>query len=239
MVQTAIHKTLAPVKGLLPVWLSNGVRCIATAFLTPVLYSYRTGHFLSSFRRVAVSRRGAPLPWYTYPSIDFLKYRNYSDKTILEFGGGQSTLWWAERARQVVTIEGNHDWYLQLKAQIPANVDLNCVSMENASVNTAQVREVLASKRPSKYDVIVIDGLYRDEMVDIAVSVLAEDGAIICDNAETYGFYDGFKKSGLNRVDFYGNAPGVILPHCTSIYFPSPSFVFNATTPIHVIADED
>ena len=28
----------------------------------------------------------------------------------------------------------------------------------------------------------------------------------------------GFKERGLKRVDFYGNAPGFIHPHCTSLY---------------------
>jgi hypothetical protein len=27
-------------------------------------------------------------------------------------------------------------------------------------------------------------------------------------------------------VDFYGHAPGVILPHCTSVFFKGSAFVF-------------
>lgn len=239
MTQTAIQKTFAPIKKLLPRWLSNPIRSVATAFLTPALYSYQTGHFLSSFKMAAVSKNGEPLPWYTYPSIDFLRYRNYDNKAVLEFGGGQSTLWWAKRAKYVVTLEGDEDWYEKIKSHMPENVDLNYVSMENASVNVAQVKDILGSKQHSTYDVIVIDGLYRYEMIGIARDLVAEDGIIICDNAEGYGFYDGFKRSGLNRVDFYGNAPGVVLPHSTSIYFRSSSFAFDAGIPIHVIAKEE
>jgi hypothetical protein len=44
-------------------------------------------------------------------------------------------------------------------------------------------------------------------------------------------FYSGFRDSGLSRVDFYGNAPGVVLPHCTSIYFRA-TFVFDPSVPI-------
>ena len=61
---------------------------------------------------------------------------------------------------------------------------------------------------------------------------------IICDNAEGYGFYEGFKSRGMDRVDFYGYCPGVILEHSTSIYFMRSSFVFDPTIPIHVIAKE-
>jgi hypothetical protein len=76
--------------------------------------------------------------------------------------------------------------------------------------------------------------LYRYEMIEIACDLLAIDGVIVCDNAEGYGFQDGFKERGLNRVDFYGNAPGVVHPHCTSLYFNPSSFVFDPAFPIVV-----
>ena len=91
-------------KKLFPSWLSNPVRNVVTAVLTPITTSYRTGHFRSSLKMAAVTRQGDPLPWYTYPAIDFLKDRNYAGKTVLEFGGGQSTLWWAAHAASVVTF---------------------------------------------------------------------------------------------------------------------------------------
>lgn len=240
MRKTIIQKTFTPVKKVLPKYLLNPIRNVATALLTPVMYSYRTGHFLSSFKRAAVSQDGDPLPWYTYPIIDFLKYRTYDDKTILEFGGGQSTLWWAKRALKVVTFEGDREWYEKIRHEMPVNVDLHYVSMKDIDTNVYQVKELLASKpyENEKYDVIVIDGLYRYEMIDIACNLLKKDGIIICDNAEGFRFYEGFKSRCMDRVDFYGNAPGVVHPHCTSIYFKPSSFVFEPTIPIHVIAKE-
>jgi hypothetical protein len=186
----------------------------------------------------AVTKEGKPLPWYTYGSIDFLNYRTYADKLVLEFGGGQSTLWWAKRAKHVVTLEGKHVWYNKIKNAMPANVDLHYVSMTDATTNVSEVKDVLASKPYPKYDVIIIDGLHREEMIDIACQVLAADGIIVCDDAEGYGFYDGFKERGLKRVDFYGIAPGGVLPHCTSLYFNPSSFVFDPAVPIHEIARE-
>jgi hypothetical protein len=239
MTQTVIQRSFAPIKKLLPRWVSNPIRSIGTACIGPVLAAYRTGYFRSAFKMAAVSKTGQPLPWYTYPSIDFLKYRTYEDKIVLECGGGQSTLWWARRAKHVVTLEGNKDWYETLKGKIPRNVDLCYVSMESKEANVSDVKHTLQTKQYSKYDVIVIDGLYRYEMIEIALDRLSDVGIVICDNADGYGFYEGFKESGLWRVDFFGNAPGVVLPHATSIYFrPSSSFVFDAHCPIPVIAKE-
>ncbi|MGC1360796.1 MAG: hypothetical protein WA826_06450, partial [Silvibacterium sp.] len=67
-------------------------------------------------KRAAVSKNGEPIPWYTYPIIDFLSDRDFKNKNILEFGGGQSTLWWAKRARRVVTFEGKREWHDRIRA---------------------------------------------------------------------------------------------------------------------------
>tara|TARA_Y100001934_G_C12179761_1_gene690905 strand:+ start:242 stop:883 length:642 start_codon:yes stop_codon:yes gene_type:complete len=210
---------------------------MATAIIGPIYYfGYRSGYFRSVFKMSAVTQDGKPLPWYTYPSIDFLNYRNYDDSKILEFGGGQSTLWWAKRAKSVVTLEGDKEWYEKLKNSIPGNVELHNVSTENKVNNILEVENVLEPLR-SSYNVIIIDGFYRSEMIKICLRFLAEDGIIICDNAEGYGIYEGFKDSGLCRVDFFGHAPGVVLPHATSIYFRPTSIVFNAQHPIPVISE--
>ncbi len=239
MTQTAIQRAFAPLKRCLPNWVSNPIRSVATAVLGPILAAHRTGYFRSAFKMAAVSKTGQPLPWYTYPSIDFLKHRSYEGKIILECGGGQSTLWWAKRARHVVSFEGDGAWYEKIKRQMPSNVDLFHVSMETKEINVSEVTRTLEAMPHSKYDVIVIDGLYRSAMIPIALSRLSDDGIVICDNAEGYGFYEGFKDSGLWRVDFFGNAPGVVLPHATSIYFrPSSCFIFDARFPIPVIAKE-
>lgn len=238
MSSSPIHSTFATVKKILPAWLATPIRNSVTALLTPVLYSYRTGHFRSSLKMAAVSRTGDPLPWYTYPAIDFLSGRLYTDKLILEFGAGQSTLWWSARARQVVSFDANRDWYDKLKPNLPPNADLHFVSRELGLSDTVQVTSVLETKPHPKYDVVVIDGLSRPEMFDIACSYVAPDGIILCDNAEGYGFCEGFLHRGFRRVDFYGNAPGIILPHCTSIYFNESSFAFDPAIPIRVISQD-
>ncbi len=227
-----ILKFIAFIKKITPGWFFNPIRSVGTAVLGPVLFAYHSGYLYSAFKMKSITKKGESIPWYTYPSIDFLKNRTYDKKKILEFGGGQSTLWWAKRAEKVVTFEGDQDWYDEIKGNMPNNVDLHYVSLESVDVNVSQVNEILDTKGIEKYDVIIIDGLNRYEMIEISLKYLADDGIIICDNSEGYNFYEGFKDSGLNRVDFFGNAPGVILPHSTSICFTPNSFVFGVKWPI-------
>jgi hypothetical protein len=203
-----------------------------------MLFSWRTGHFWSSFKRAAVSRSGEPLPWYTYPCIDFLKYRSYKGKTVLEFGAGQSTLWWAQRAGHVVAFEGDVTWYSKLEAKAPANVELLLVLADGPSACVEAVNRGLSGRQESHFDVVVIDGLWRTHLIDIAARAVTDTGIIVCDDAEGYGFYEGFRGRDFQRVDFFGNAPAVVLPRCTSIFFRPRSFVFDPQYPIPVIAHD-
>jgi len=237
MAQTAIQKVFKPLKDHLPDPVWNFVRSVGTAVIGPIRFAYFSGFWRSAFKCAAVTKSGAPLPWYTYPAIDFIKFRDYQDKLVLEFGGGQSTLWWAKHAKHVVTLEGDEQWYNQIKQGMPSNVSLHNVTMQSAESNVADVNRVLSEHSYSKYDVIVIDGLHRFEMIEVALNYLNEGGAIICDNAEGYNFCEGFKDSGLQRVDFFGNAPGTVLPHCTCIYVAQNSFIMSAENPIPVISN--
>jgi hypothetical protein len=204
----------------------------ATALPTPLMWSYYSGHFRSGLKAPAVTRSGKPLPWYSYPCIDFLKRRKFHDKTVLEFGGGQSSLWWAARAKSVVTIEGDPKWFSSLRERTPSNVRLFLVSVDSAQECVDDVNRILQSEGFDKFDVTVIDGLYRRELVDTAMKMTLENGVIVCDDSEGFGLQEEFATRGLSRVDFWGQSPGVILPHCTSLYFGMDCFLFSANQPM-------
>ncbi len=219
---------------MFPKFFFNGIRSLGTAFLTPLLFSKNSGHFMSSLRAKAINQKGEPIPWYTYSALDFLKYRNFEDKHILEFGGGQSSLWWGSVAQKVVTLEGDKPWHDLIKNNMPQNVDLHYISMENRNEFTQIVASVLNSYQ--LFDIIIIDGLYREEALKMALKYIKPNGAIIFDNAEGYSVFETTQNWEFNqRIDFYGNAPGVINPHCTSIFWKNTSFIFDSKIPIQKI----
>lgn len=69
-------------------------------------------------------------------------------------------------------------------------------------------------------------------MIDIATNYLSDDGIIICDDAELHAMDDAFTSGSLSRVDFYGFAPGVVLPRVTSIFFRPGSSFFGSQQPV-------
>ena len=53
---------------------------------------------------------GIVMPWYTHGALDEIHAWDLSDKTVLEWGGGCSTFWWAKKCRAVYTIEAHSEW---------------------------------------------------------------------------------------------------------------------------------
>ncbi|MBS0211151.1 MAG: hypothetical protein JSS27_19570 [Planctomycetes bacterium] len=238
MTQTVLHRAFAPLRRLLPRSVSNLLRSTVTALLTPLRFAWRSGHFRSSFKMAAVARDGKPIPWYTYPAIDLLSQRTYAGKHVLEFGAGQSTFWWSERAARILALEESPAWYKKLLPAMPANVDLRLITLASPERCVAEVEQTLAGYPIQQFDVIVIDGLFRMELVEVAKRYVAPRGIIICDDSEGFHFWEMFRDSGFQHVEFYGYAPGVMLERCTSIFFRDGAFIFDGEWPIPVLAEQ-
>ena len=50
---------------------------------------------------------GNELPWYTYPSIEFLNGIDLSNESILEYGSANSTIYWPQKSLKITSIEDN------------------------------------------------------------------------------------------------------------------------------------
>lgn len=221
-------------RALSPGWGFRPARALASAVLGPIRFSRASGHWRSSLAERAVTRDGEPIPWYTYPAIDFLSQRDFNGKHVLEFGGGQSTLFWARRAASVLTIEENEGWFRELRSKVErsANVAVHHVPVDVTTRSIAQILAILQAQPIRKFDVIVVDGHLRPELTAAAFDYLAPRGCIILDNAEGYGFYDVTKSRACRRVDFFGFSPGVARQHCTAVVFVDDCFLLEPTVPI-------
>lgn len=206
-----------------PVW--DICRKTANSVLGPIHFSLETGHLRSCLKSRALDRHGEPLPWYTYPAIQFLLPKDFSGKRVLEWGAGQSTRFWALRAREVVAVESDERWYESVMKHKLPNVLVHLVKKEQSNVE--------ALLNGEQFDVIIVDGLDRWKCAEQSLNLLAPDGAIIVDDAERncgpkpgYGCIDLYRKTGLSRIDYYGYSPGNTTQHCTSIFFRGGCFLF-------------
>lgn len=180
------------------------------AAYVPLHFALASGHLRSAIAGKAVTAKGDPLPWYTYPAINFVASMNFADARVLEFGGGQSTGWWADRAAEVVTVELDPAWRAHLERTVGhlPNVTIG----ENAE--------------GGRYDVVIVDGGERYSAAVEAAEVVTDDGLVIFDNSEgywgkpgTFPIIDLMNEQGFSRVDFHGYQPGVRRHACTSLFF--------------------
>lgn len=72
------------------------------------------GHLRSRNLGLPVASNGDQLPWYTYPVIEFLSQLDFSKKLVFEFGSGNSSKYWAKRARSITSVENDVAWHQTL-----------------------------------------------------------------------------------------------------------------------------
>ena len=118
-----------------------------------------------------------PIPWYSYPAIEYILQLDFSDKSIFEYGSGNSTRFSAGAAKHLVSIEDNQDWYDTVKGEVPTTVEYHLLEDK---------KEYIESIRgfPNGFDVIVIDGSHRYDCATEAIHKLRDDGFIILDNSD-------------------------------------------------------
>jgi len=186
-------------------------------------YFKQLGWFDSLGLKGPIDRQGQPLPWYTYPAIFWLDSLLTGDERVFEYGAGHSTLWYAQRVAQVVSVEHNQRWYEQVSLRVPSNVRLSLVATGVGGSSTDEKDEYVASifQDEGSYDIIVVDGQARNACCCVAVRCLLPGGLLILDNADRNSYepaHQFLAEQGFFRVDFSGPIPGNIGWGCTSIF---------------------
>ena len=182
--------------------------------LNGILFQY--GWLRSLRQGKAFDKSGNPIPWFTYPAIDFIKQFDFTDKKVFEWGAGQSTLFWCTRAQRVVSIESNPEWHAYLEPMLPANCELILCAPENETY----VQQI--ERYPDGFDVIVVDGTWPGRLPGsrLAPSYLKRGGMIILDNSDQcLESGKALRESGLTQIDFTGFVPGNGYAQTTSVFF--------------------
>lgn len=181
------------------------------------ILSLQYGYWRSIRTQTPVSAQGLPLPWYTYPCIEYLKSFDASEFDVFEFGAGNSSLYWAARARSVTSVEHDADWRASVASKAFSNQKiLHCPTEQD------YVGALASSAR--KFHVIVVDGKWRLQCVRQALAHVVPGGLILLDNSDRFPHACGVLRSaGFFQVDFSG--PGPINPYfwTTSIFIRAES----------------
>lgn len=177
------------------------LRAAVTAIRLFKRLEFDYGHMYTALKWSCVDRERNPIPWYTYPAIEYIKQLDFSEKTVFEFGAGNSTLFWGSVAKQVVSVENNAGWYERISKEAGDNARITL-----ARDKKTYVQHILTTD--GDFDVIVIDGSHRYDCAQAAISKLRCGGVIILDNSDWHvRAAQSLRESGLIQVDMTGLGP--------------------------------
>lgn len=127
------------------------------------------------------------MPWYTIGCLEWLIALDLNKMSVFEYGCGRSSLWWQKESKYWNGVDDDKRW-------------------SNGGKVTQDKKQYLESSLNYNYDIIIIDGIYRDECTEYALKCLNKDGYLIYDNweqqsTETFGNYWNRTKELLKSFD--------------------------------------
>jgi hypothetical protein len=199
-------------------------RKVLTLLRFYLVYNRELGHS-RRIDGIPCDGRGEPLPWMTYPLIEFLRTLDLSDCHVFEFGAGSSTLFWAQRTATVTSVEKNEAWFRRLQAGRPANCKLIWCPHDCDYIAALAQQEQL-------FDVIVVDGAVRYPCAEAAIEHVTEQGLILLDNTEWYPqTAKRISAAGFTQIDFSGFGPINAFTSTTSLFFRDPQLLQRRAIP--------
>src|SRR5678816_2803912 len=101
-----------------------------------------------------------PLPLMPYTFVDWLTPKLRQDMTVFEFGSGNSTLYFAQHCRSVISAEHHVLWGTALGKILPPNV-----TMVYFPLNRLNQYVAFIDSFPEPFDIVVVDGMVREECI--------------------------------------------------------------------------
>lgn len=123
---------------------------------------------------------GVLFPWYTHGCLGVISKWDLSDKVILEYGGGSSSLWWHRKAKEVWTIETKEEWLKMIDNELMGcHGRFGTLKLFHREINEgdqSRVDEYLKIPEGCKPNIIVADGIFRTEVCELAVEYFKNNG---------------------------------------------------------------
>ena len=190
-------------------WL--GLRFSKRSFL------HNAGFFDSVRYRAPCKADGSPLPWMNYAMIAFLEERLNPALSLFEYGSGNSTLFFASRVSQVVSVEKDPSWYDYVSKIMPHNVKLVL-----CEPYTPEAYVKVIGEQGRKFDVVIVDGEERHACLEDAPNWLTPGGVVILDDATEKDFgnvMEAISARGFKRLVFEGMKPGGLNGYRTAVFY--------------------
>jgi hypothetical protein len=180
-------------------------------------YLNSIGWFTAFDKKQALDGKGKALPWVTYSFIDFIRERINKTQHIFEYGSGSSTIFYAERAGSVTSVEHDKSWFDKVKNTSPGNAEMIFCQLEKDGEYAKK-----ATLLGKKFDIIIVDGRDRVNCCKYSVDALSENGVLVLDDSEREVYSAArvlLKAQGFKEISFSGISPGLFYEKATSVFY--------------------
>lgn len=169
-------------------------------------------------------------PWLVIEAIDALENILTPDMDVFEWGSGGSTLFFADHAGDVYSVEHDLEWYRNVSSQIVES-EFDCITYVYRPPETSPPENISGAadytdNRPqyrsmyfksyvdeierfdnSTFDCVLVDGRARPSCIVKAIPRIVPGGLLIVDNSERPAYQSTLARlSGWERNVFYGPA---------------------------------
>ncbi len=131
-------------------------------------------------------------PWMHKGVVTMLEQKINVNTKILEFGSGNSTVFFSNLTENLYSVEHNDEWYNKIKPQlnnkvkyILSKVDYKSLpSKDDTFYNCNTIEELLNTNIPDEYfDIIIVDGIHRVNCARSSINKLKKGGILILDDS--------------------------------------------------------
>src|SRR5574343_116787 len=117
------------------------------------------------------------LPWLNDKTIEFLKSFLTKEMKVFEFGAGRSTIFFANLAGQIISVESRAQWVDYVKS---FNLSNSIVIVEQK-----QFASAINQFHDNIFDLILIDSNDRVNCLKNSFNKITKNGVILVDNCES------------------------------------------------------
>lgn len=133
-------------------------------------------------------------PWLCMGTVKFCDRLLRPSMRVLEFGSGRSTIWFAQRAGHVTSVESRSDWHSiishRLRHHKLTNVDYRLIPLSHSEVEAEHVQcdpmvpyvRVADDLPDGGLDLVVVDGHYRNHCIRRAIPKIKSGGHLLVDD---------------------------------------------------------
>ncbi len=162
------------------------------------------------------------LPWIAWKAIDYLERCDFREKVVYEYGGGGSTIYFAQRGAKVITIETHPQWTELIldevrKQKLEDKVTLVSFDIIDEDSKRQYLDHILTA---GPWDIALIDGddsaysgrvkfpLTRMECVPNVLATMHPGCMVLVDDSWRSGYLSARQSfSAAKRIAFRGLGP--------------------------------